>query len=64
MVQNTSWLDLIFSVIWLKTSLQNIITKLMLFIQIAPNQMNKQGPYRTLQTGPAYSSGLAQTVVV
>ena len=32
------------------------------YIQFVPNQMNKPGPYRTLQTGPAYSSGLAQTV--
>ena len=31
-------------------------------MQFAPNQMNKPGPYRTQQTGPAYSSGLAQTV--
>ena len=26
--------------------------------------MNKPGPYRTLQMGPAYSSGLAQTVYI
>ena len=36
--------------------------KLYLYIQIAPNQMTKPGPYRTLQTGPAQSSGLAQSV--
>ena len=33
-------------------------------LQIAPNQMTKPGPYRTLQMGPAYSSGLAQTVYI
>ena len=31
-------------------------------LQFSADQMNKPGPYRTLQTGPAYSSGLAQTV--
>ena len=31
-------------------------------VQIAPNQMTQPGQYRTLQTGPAESSGLAQSV--
>ena len=31
-------------------------------IQYAPNQINKPGPFVEFYTGPAYSSGLAQTV--
>ena len=33
-------------------------------VQSSANQINKLDPYRTLQMGPAYSSGLAQTVYI
>ena len=38
------------------------LDKKSMYIQFAPNQMNKPGRFVEFYTGPAYSSGLAQTV--
>ena len=49
---------------WLKQdlSISYKVFGLYQIVQIAPNQMNKPGPFVEFYTGPAYSSGLAQYV--
>ena len=49
---------------WLKQdlSISYKVFGLYQIVQIAPNQMNKPGPFVEFYTGPAYLSGLAQSV--